>query len=351
MIMYTPSTKRPARSSIINTLLKTLIVGHLEIVYYHHGLASAGLRRDALPYALGDLGYPPGQRVAGDDVDPQVFCTYDDPRDFLAALVGCGLGVTAATHGVDPFGGEGRYRCGPREFNSVCQDKPSPPVDCFLLDPLLFLGLLLALRLLLLALPLLLGFLLREEDVGDRYVDLVYTQTDQALHPVGDVAPDGLGELGYRLAVLRGQRQVYSCLFLANLHRDALGLATTAAAARDAPEDAAHGLGAAAAHPDAIDLLGGDAGDLRYHAVRDAGRAPLGLERALGPLFAHTAPFVKVPRAIPPGVLSAGRSQARLSRQGSLQGWTRGLCRLLQAPRIATAPRNHRRMPPLYRSR
>src|SRR5215211_520834 len=146
-----------------------------------------------------------------------------------------------------------------------------------LLDPLLFLGLLLAALLLELLLPLLLRLLLREEDVGDRYVDLRYVKADQALHPVGHVAPHGLGELGYRFAVLGRQRQVDGGLLLAHLHRDPLGLAPAAATARDATEEAAHALGAATAHPDAVDLLGSDPGDLRYHAVRDAGGAALRL--------------------------------------------------------------------------
>ena len=108
-----------------------------------------------------------------------------------------------------------------------------------LLDPLLFLGLLLAALLLELPLPLLLRLLLREEDVGDRYVDLGYAKAYQALHPVGHVAAYGLGELGYRFAVLGRQRQVYGRFFLADLHRDPLGLASTSATARDATEEAA----------------------------------------------------------------------------------------------------------------
>src|SRR5919112_1841021 len=89
--MYTPSTKRPAKSSIMNILLKTLIAHHLEIVDYHHGLASAGLGCYALPYVLGDLGYRAGQRVAGDDVDLQVLGGDHNARDLLAAFVGRGL--------------------------------------------------------------------------------------------------------------------------------------------------------------------------------------------------------------------------------------------------------------------
>src|SRR5215203_5912652 len=291
--MYTPSTKRPANSNVITILLKTLIFGHLEVLDYHPGLAPAGVRCHARPYVFSDLRYRPRQRVCGDDVDFQVLRGDHNPGDFLAALVGCGLHEAPAPQGVDPFGREGRDRGGPRELNSVCQNKPSALVNRSLLDPLLFLGLLLAALLLQLALPLLLGVLLWEEDVGDRYVHLVHAQADQALHPVGHVAPDGLGQLGYRLAVLRRQRQVDGGLLLADLHRDALGLAA-AATAGDASQDAAHGLGAPAAHPDAVYLLGGDAGYLRYHAVRDARRAPLGLERALGTLFAHASPFVKV---------------------------------------------------------
>src|SRR5215217_3167186 len=57
-----------------------------------------------------------------------------------------------------------------------------------LLDPLLLLRLLLPALLVKLALPLLLLLLLREEDVGDRHVDLGHPQAHQALHPVDHVA-------------------------------------------------------------------------------------------------------------------------------------------------------------------
>src|SRR3712207_9435957 len=77
-----------------------------------------------------------------------------------------------------------------------------------LLHPLLLLRLLLPALLLQLALPLLLGLLLREEDVGDRYVDLGDPQAHQALHTVDDVAAHRLGELRDGLAVLGRQRQV-----------------------------------------------------------------------------------------------------------------------------------------------
>src|SRR3712207_5545033 len=167
-----------------------------------------------------------------------------------------------------------------------------------LLYPLLLLRLLLPALLLQLALSLLFGLLLREEDVGDRYVDLSDPQADQALHAVDHVAAHRLGELGDGLAVLGRQRQVEGRLLLPDLDRDALGLA----AAGYGTEDAAHGLRGAAAHPDAVDLLGRDSGDLGDHAVRDARVAALGLERAarlLAPLLGHAfSPFVGEPNLV-----------------------------------------------------
>src|SRR5215208_1122032 len=117
--VYTPSTKRPANSSVITILLKTLIFAHLEVLDYHHGLASAGLRRHALPYVLGDLWYRPRQRIPGDDVDLQILWTDHHPRDFLAALVGCSLDEAPTPHGMDPFGRQGCLGRGPRELDSV----------------------------------------------------------------------------------------------------------------------------------------------------------------------------------------------------------------------------------------
>src|SRR5918997_3632765 len=164
-----------------------------------------------------------------------------------------------------------------------------------LLYPLLFLRLLLPALLLQLALTLLFGLLLREEDVGDRYVDLGHPQAHKALHPVDHVAAHSFGELGDGLAVLGRQRQVEGRLFLADLDRDARGLG--AAATGDAAYEAAHGLRGAAAHPDAVNLLGCDPSDLGDHAIRDAGAAALGLERAAAAtLFGHgSSPFVGEP--------------------------------------------------------
>src|SRR5215213_2583149 len=138
-----------------------------------------------------------------------------------------------------------------------------------LLDPLLLL------RLLLPALLLLLGLLLREEDVGYRNVDLGHPQPHEVLDPVDHVAAHRLGELGDGLAVLRRERKIQGCLFLTDLDRDTLGLA--ASSTSYGAEDAAHGLRGATAHPDAFYLLGRYTRDLRDHAVRDGGAATLRL--------------------------------------------------------------------------
>src|SRR5918995_1137401 len=148
-----------------------------------------------------------------------------------------------------------------------------------LLDPLLFLRLLLPALLLELLLALLLCLLLREEHVGDRDVDLGHPQAHQVLDPVDHVAPDGLGELRDGLAVLGRERKIDGRLFLPDLDGDPLRLAAAAPAGYGA-QDAADGLRGAAAHPDAVDLLGRDTGYLRYDTIRDGGAAALGLKRA-----------------------------------------------------------------------
>src|SRR5215204_328774 len=127
MTVYRPSTKRPAKSSVITILLKTLIFGHLEVLDYHPGPAPAGLWRHALPYVFGDLWYGPRQRILGDDVDLQILRADHHPRDLLAALVGRGLDVASAPHRVDPFGREGRLGRDPRKLDSFCQDDLAPP--------------------------------------------------------------------------------------------------------------------------------------------------------------------------------------------------------------------------------
>src|ERR671914_2704098 len=116
-IMYTPSTKRPANSSVITILLKTLIFAHLEVLDYHPCSAPAGLGRHAFPYVLGDLWYRSRQRVGGDDVDLQILRPDHHSQDLLAPLVGRGLGVASTPHGVDSFGRKGRFDRGPRELD------------------------------------------------------------------------------------------------------------------------------------------------------------------------------------------------------------------------------------------
>src|SRR5918992_91359 len=111
-----PSTKRPARSSIMTILLNTLIVCHLEVFYHDRGSPAAGLWSHALHDAPGYLGYRLGQRIAGHDVDLQFLGLDDHPGDLLAALVGRGLDETPAPHGMDPFGREGRLGSGPRQL-------------------------------------------------------------------------------------------------------------------------------------------------------------------------------------------------------------------------------------------
>src|SRR5215211_6780452 len=106
-------------------LLKTLIFGHLEVLDYYPGPAPAGLWSHTLPNVFCDLWYGLWQRIPGDDVDLQILRTDHHPRDLLAALVGRGLDVAPAPHRVNPFGREGRLGRGPRELDSVCQNKPS----------------------------------------------------------------------------------------------------------------------------------------------------------------------------------------------------------------------------------
>src|SRR5215210_8943034 len=186
---------------------------------------------------------------------------------------------------MNPFGGEGRLGGGPRQQQFSSQGQPVLLAGKILLYPLLLLRLLLPALLLELLLALLLRLLLREEHVGDRYVDLGHPQADQVLHPVDHVAAHGLGELGDGLAILGRQRQVDGRLLLTDLDGDALGLA--AAPAGYGAQDAADGLRGAAAHPDAVHLLGRDPGYLRYHAVRDGSASALGLKRAAAaPLLA-----------------------------------------------------------------
>src|SRR5215210_7188706 len=130
--------------------------------------------------------------------------------------------------------------------------------------------------------------------VVDRYVYFVHAQAGEVLHAVYNVAPDGVGEPWYGLAVLYGHRQVYGGLFFADLDGYAFGevptstAATAGDAARHTLQEAADGRGGAAAHLDLLDLLGRDAGDLGDHGVAHRGGAHVALEGAsLAASFAH----------------------------------------------------------------
>src|SRR3712207_4140519 len=142
---------------------------------------------------------------------------------------------------------------------------------------------------------LLLLLLLREEDVVDGDVHLGDPQAKQVLYPPYDVAAHGLGYLVDGPAVLDAHAQVHRRLDLAHLHRDAPALAS-AAHTRHGAHDAPHGLGGAAAHPDAVYLLSRDPGDLGDDAVLNRGGSALGFQRAflllslvVSRLFAHTS--------------------------------------------------------------
>src|SRR5215208_7593597 len=79
--------------------------------------------------------------------------------------------------------------------------------------------------------------LFRDLYVVDCYVHLGHAQAREALHAVDDVAPSSLRDLGYRLTILYGHRQVYGCLFFADLDAHAPGVVHTARAAGHALQD------------------------------------------------------------------------------------------------------------------
>lgn len=188
-------------------------------------------------------------------------------------------------------------------------------------DPLLLLLLLLDLALLLLLL-LLLALLLREEHVVDGDVHLGDPQTYEILDPVYDVPADGLRNLRDAPAVRNGRRDIYRGLDLPDLDGDPAGFAAAAAHTGDAAQQAADGLGGAAAHPNAVYLLRRNSRDLGDHAIFDARRAPIGMERAvlLGPLVTHSAtPFVEN-NASPSAATCPERSLNRLARDKPING-------------------------------
>jgi hypothetical protein len=97
-------------------LLNTLIVCHLEVIYNDRGSPVSGLWSHALHDAPGNLGYRPGQRVAGHNVDLQFIRLDDNPKDLFTALVGRGLDETSAPQRMYSLGGEGRFGGGPRQL-------------------------------------------------------------------------------------------------------------------------------------------------------------------------------------------------------------------------------------------
>src|SRR5918999_4477928 len=123
-------------------------------------------------------------------------------------------------------------------------------------------------------LPLLLLLLLGEEDVVDGDAHLGDSQTNQALNPPYDVRAHSLGYLGDGPAVLDAHGQLHRRLDLTHLHRDAPALTCAASSyAWHSAHDAPHGLGGAAAHPDALYLLSRKPGDSGDDAVLDCGGA------------------------------------------------------------------------------
>src|SRR5829696_9441720 len=124
--------------------------------------------------------------------------------------------------------------------------------------------------------------LFRDLYVVDRYVHLVHAQAREALHAVDDVAPSSLCDLGYRLPILYGHRQVHGGLFLTDLDAHALGVVTAVrAAACDTAghtlQEPADGRGGAAAHLHLLYLLRRDARYLGDHRAADRSVAHLAL--------------------------------------------------------------------------
>src|SRR5215211_3901738 len=141
--------------------------------------------------------------------------------------------------------------------------------------------------------------LFRDLYVVDRYVHLVHAQAREALHAVDDVAPSSLCDLGYRLPILYGHRQVHGGLFLTDLDAHALGVVRAARAAGHALQEPTNGRRGAAAHLGLLHLLSRDARYLGDHRVADSSVAHLALEGAslaATASFAHVLPFRPVPQ-------------------------------------------------------
>src|SRR5215208_949768 len=138
--------------------------------------------------------------------------------------------------------------------------------------------------------------LFRDLYVVDRYVHLGYAQAREALHAVDDVAPRSLCDLGYRLTVLYGHRQVHGGLFLTDLDAHAPGVVHASRAAGHALQEITNGRRGAAAHLDPLHLRlqRRDARYLGDHRIADSSVAHLALEwasLAANPSLAHALPF------------------------------------------------------------
>src|SRR5215217_426524 len=130
----------------------------------------------------------------------------------------------------------------------------------------------------------------------DRYVHLGHAQAREALHAVDDVAPRGLCDLGYRLTILYGHRQVHGGLFLTDLDIHAPGVVTAARAAScdtagHTLQEPADGRGRSATHLHLLYLLRRDARYLGDHRAADRRVAHLALEGGSAASFAHARPF------------------------------------------------------------
>src|SRR5215212_1441714 len=142
--------------------------------------------------------------------------------------------------------------------------------------------------------------LFRDLYVVDRYVHLVHAQAREALHAVDDVAPSSLCDLGYRLPILYGHRQIHSDLFFTDLGAHTPGVVHAARAAGHAAshalQESTNGRRGAAAHLDPLHLRlqRRDARYLGDHRVADSSVAHLALEwasLAANPSLAHALPF------------------------------------------------------------
>src|SRR5215208_1347342 len=142
--------------------------------------------------------------------------------------------------------------------------------------------------------------LFRDLYVVDRYVHLGHAQAREALHAVDDVAPNGLCNPGYRLAVLYGRRQIHGGLFFTDLGAHTPRVVHTARAAGHAAghalQEITNGRRGAAAHLDPLHLRlqRRDARYLGDHRVADSSVAHLAPEwasLAANPSLAHALPF------------------------------------------------------------